>query len=167
MIIIIVKRINLISQQSTNKSIELLRWKKSSIQFWFYLHKSIFEMRQNGILGFSIPHLIPEIFRFLKYANLWEAYDVIYSQRLNKIHKMRDISANNTYSRKCWNFAYVQGVWQWRKYTPLCMLLNDVIHFSFAYFKNLNISGTRWSIEKPSMPFCLISKIFLDKIKIG
>ena len=26
-------------------------------------------MRQNGILGFSIPHLVPEIFRFLKYAN--------------------------------------------------------------------------------------------------
>ena len=26
-------------------------------------------MRQNGILGFSIPHLVPEIYRFLKYAN--------------------------------------------------------------------------------------------------
>ena len=28
--------------------------------------------------------------------------------------------------------------------------------FSFAYFKNLNISGTRWGIEKPRMPLCLI-----------
>ena len=25
----------------------------------------------------------------------WEAYDIIYSQRLNKIHKMRNISENN------------------------------------------------------------------------
>ena len=50
-------------------------------------------MRQSGILGFSIPHLVPEIFRFLKYANV--AYYVIYSQGLNKIHKMRNISANN------------------------------------------------------------------------
>ena len=33
------------------------------------LSKSIFEMRQNGILGFAIPHLVTEIFRFLKYAN--------------------------------------------------------------------------------------------------
>ena len=33
------------------------------------LSKRIFEVRQNGILGFSIPHLVPEIFRFLKYAN--------------------------------------------------------------------------------------------------
>ena len=33
------------------------------------LFKSIFEMRQNGILGFSIPHLVPEIVRFLRYAN--------------------------------------------------------------------------------------------------
>ena len=118
MIIIIVKRINLISQQSTNKSIELLRWKKSSIQFWFYLHKSIFEMRQNGILGFSIPHLIPEIFRFLKYANLWEAYDVIYSQRLNKIHKMRDISANNVYSKKVYSTVYVI---KWRHTLLICI----------------------------------------------
>ena len=46
------------------------------------LSKSIFDITQNGILGFSIPHLVPEIFRFLKYA-----YDVIYSERLNKIHK--------------------------------------------------------------------------------
>ena len=53
----------------------------------------MFKMRQNGILGFSIPHLVPEIFRFLKYANV--AYYVIYSQGLNKIHKMRNISGNN------------------------------------------------------------------------
>ena len=33
------------------------------------LSKSFFEMRQNDILRFSIPHLVPEIFRFLKYAN--------------------------------------------------------------------------------------------------
>ena len=33
------------------------------------LSESIFEMRQNGIFGFSIPHIVPEIFRFLKYAN--------------------------------------------------------------------------------------------------
>ena len=33
--------------------------------------------------------------------------------------------------------------------------------------KNLNISGTRWRIEKPRMPFWFISKIFSDKIKIG
>ena len=33
------------------------------------LSESIFEMKQNGILSFSIPHLVPEIFRFLKYAN--------------------------------------------------------------------------------------------------
>ena len=25
-------------------------------------------MRQNGILDFSIPHLVPEIFMFLKYS---------------------------------------------------------------------------------------------------
>ena len=31
------------------------------------LSKSIFEM--NSILGFSIPHLVPEIVRFLRYAN--------------------------------------------------------------------------------------------------
>ena len=33
------------------------------------LSKSIFKLRQNGILGFSILHLVPEIFRFFKYAN--------------------------------------------------------------------------------------------------
>ena len=33
------------------------------------LSESIFEIRQNGMLGFSIPYLVPEIFRFLKYAN--------------------------------------------------------------------------------------------------
>ena len=35
------------------------------------LSKSIFEMRQNGILGFSIPHLVPEIFRFLRSLPVW------------------------------------------------------------------------------------------------
>ena len=33
------------------------------------LSESIFEMRQNGILDFSVPQLVPEIFRFLKYAH--------------------------------------------------------------------------------------------------
>ena len=50
-------------------------------------------MRQNGILGFSIPHLVPEIFRFLKYAN--EKLMTSFTQRINKIHKMSNISANN------------------------------------------------------------------------
>ena len=35
----------------------------------FISSKSIFKTRRNGILGLSIPHLVPEVFRFLKYAN--------------------------------------------------------------------------------------------------
>ena len=57
------------------------------------LSKSIFKMRQNGILGFSILHLLPEIFRFLKYAN--EKRITSFTHRLNKIHKIKNISANN------------------------------------------------------------------------
>ena len=50
-------------------------------------------MRQNGILGFAMPHLVPEIVRFLRYAN--EKRMTSFTQRLNKINKMRNISANN------------------------------------------------------------------------
>ena len=39
--------------------------KKSSIQFWFYL--KVFS--KWDILGLWIPHLVPEIFLFLKYTN--------------------------------------------------------------------------------------------------
>ena len=45
----------------------LLRWKKSSIQFWSYL--KVYRNETILILRFSIPHLVPGIFRFLKYAN--------------------------------------------------------------------------------------------------
>ena len=58
------------------------------------LSKSIFKMKQNGTLGFLIPHLVPEIFRFLKYASE-KRMTSFYTRRLNKIHKMRNISANN------------------------------------------------------------------------
>ena len=50
-------------------------------------------MSQNDILGFSIPHLVPEIVRFLRYAN--EERMTSFTQKLNKIHKIRNISANN------------------------------------------------------------------------
>ena len=57
------------------------------------LYESIFEKEQNGTLGFSMPRIVPEILRFLKYAN--EKRMTSFTQRLNKIHKMRNISGNN------------------------------------------------------------------------
>ena len=33
------------------------------------LSESIFEKEQSRTMGFSIPHIIPEILKFLKYAN--------------------------------------------------------------------------------------------------
>ena len=43
----------------------------------------------NGIVGFSKSHLVPE-----KYADAKRVTSIIYSQTQNKIHKMRNISAN-------------------------------------------------------------------------
>ena len=78
-------------------------WSKQCTLKWYYdenivyqisiLSKSIFETSQNDILGFSIPHLVPETVRFLRYAN--EERMTSFTQKLNKIHKIRNISANN------------------------------------------------------------------------
>ena len=72
-----------------------LKWyydEKSSIQFWFYL-KVFSKRNRTGFINTSYRSRDVEVFEICK----WEAYDVIYSQRLNKIHKMRNISGNNIY----------------------------------------------------------------------
>ena len=95
--------------------------KKSSIQFWFYL--KVFS-KCDRMASWVSQYLIT----FQRYSGFWNmqmrmTYDVIYSQRLNKIHKMRNTLQIT--DRKCWNFAHE---WQWRKYTPLCTVLCALLY---------------------------------------
>ena len=101
-------------------------------------------MKQNGILGFSIPHLVPGLFMFSRYAN--QAYDVIYKQSLNQIHKIRNISENNK-----------QKVLKLCTCTPMRIVHTTVYSKLFARTaaKNQNLSTKNLQI----FYFCLLLKI--------